>query len=402
MTHRGDRRGSAAMARRAVRPVVAVVTMLLVASSARALATEVEATPPFLSPQRFLVSAAPAGVAGKTASSGGLFLIDMARDGSLQAHSLWRAGSVDRVVASPDGRFLYVAGHPDGGNTGRITALRFENGHAAVLNRLSLDGPAAFGPEISPAGRALLVSNVAGKGGQFGLAVFALGENGQIVRQRQFVPYPSADVAGAEARTGTASFTPDGKAVFLATPGSDTLHAFRFDDRIDTSLKPWTEADLSFPKGSSPGHLVFAPDGRHAYALSVDTPTLFVLRSDGDRLALQQTLSLAEPGRDDGPVDAAPAITPDGRFLYLLATGNRIAVLRLDGDGRASLIGRFPAGARAPVAVAADMIGARLLVADSASGSVVELPVDRNTGAIEPARLPPFPIPAPIAISALR
>ncbi len=389
---RGVRSGVQAIARRAVRPGLVLAASLLAASTPRAFATEVEATPPFLAPQRFAVgSAAP----------GGLSVLDMARDGTLEAHSVLRDTAIDHVVPAPDGRFLYISEPAASGGIARIASLGLGSDAATILNHLPVRTSGSISLQMSPDGQALLVSNAAGERDQSGLALFALQADGRLGRRRQFVPYPDDKAAPAGGHAGEAIFAPDGKAVFVAMHGSDTLRAFRYD-HIAVSLTRQADADLIFPHGSSPRHLLFAPNGRHAYAVSATAPTLFVLDNAGGRLALAQTVSLAEPNRSDAILDVAPVITPDGRTLYLATTGARIAALHLDADGRASLIGRYPTGGGAPGALVSDMIGARLLVTDEASDRVDELPIDRNTGALEPARIAPLPLPRPIAISAIR
>ncbi|MEX2188993.1 MAG: beta-propeller fold lactonase family protein [Pirellulales bacterium] len=175
------------------------------------------------------------------------------------------------VVASGDGRFLYVAAS----QTGAIAVIeRSADGDLNVLQIVTGD---------------------------------AIG--GQTL----------ADVA-ALALSG------DGRSLYAALGESDALVVLDRDDA--TGLLAWREtlpaADVAAPF-DFPAALLVSPDGRQLYVAASNSATLLTFARDDvtGELALADSLALGGAGLAGA---SAIAISPDGRSLYVAASGDKALV----------------------------------------------------------------------------
>ena len=100
-----------------------------------------------------------------------------------------------------------------------------------------------------------------------------------------------------------------------------------------------------------------------------------------------------------GPKSGAEiAIHPGGRFLYASNRGHdSIAVFRLGGDGKLTLIGHVPTEGKTPRNFAIDPSGNFLLAANQNSGSIVVFRIDPGTGLLKPTG-ERASVPTPVSI----
>ncbi|MFF8595629.1 lactonase family protein [Streptomyces sp. NPDC015220] len=145
--------------------------------------------------------------------------------------------------------------------------------------------------------------------------------------------------------------------------------------------------EIALRPGSGPRHLVFHPNGHHAYVVNELTPTVTVCRWDPATGSLRPLAEI--PVLPDTPAgDAYPSgvvVAPDGRFLWTATRGEDVlSVFAVETDGeRLELVGTVPCGGHWPRALA--LSGGFLYVANERSGDVTWFTVDPGTGLPERA-----------------
>jgi 6-phosphogluconolactonase len=192
-------------------------------------------------------------------------------------------------------------------------------------------------------------------------------------RERQAGPHAHCIVAA-----------PDDAYAFSADLGSDRIFGYRVDYE-HSGLIP--HHDLVLPAGSGPRHLVFAPDGRHAYVVGELDATVTAL----DYEAASGTLSSIGtypllPADHQGPnLSADIKVHPTGRFLYASNRGHdSIAMFAVRDDGRLDPLGHRSSEGATPRNFAISPDGRFLLVGNQDSDSIVTMPIDAATGTLGP------------------
>ncbi|MBX3028868.1 MAG: lactonase family protein [Chloroflexi bacterium] len=192
--------------------------------------------------------------------------------------------------------------------------------------------------------------------------------------------------------------TADDRFAFSADLGTDTIIGYRLDLDAGT-LAP--HSSLSLPPGSGPRHLVFAPDGRHAWVVCELASTIASLAYD----AGTGTLSLIEsypmlPADFTGDSHCADIqVHPSGRFVYGSNRGHdSITMFAVDeATGRLRLLGHRPTEGRTPRNFTITPDGRSLLVANQDSDTVVVMPIDPETGLLGPTQAVD-PVPTPVCL----
>jgi 6-phosphogluconolactonase (cycloisomerase 2 family) len=203
------------------------------------------------------------------------------------------------VVATPDGRFLYVA-DTDAGNVLVYRVLK--SGTLAALEKVKADGD-PFGLAMAPDGRTLYAASQ----GTDKVTIFSVGEDGRLVRRN------SVKSGGTNPRSVAVS--PDGRFVYVtngtrdpAVPGTLATFAAADDD-----LKQLASIVI----GRFGAGITISADGRLLYAESQATNQVRGYRRGADGLLTEL------PGSPfDSPDDPEGiAITPDARHVFVAATG---------------------------------------------------------------------------------
>ena len=178
--------------------------------------------------------------------------------------------------------------------------------------------------------------------------------------------------------------SPDDVYAFSADLGADRIFGYRIDYE-QCRLIP--HHDLVLPAGSGPRHLVFAPDGRHAYVVGELDATVTALEYEaaGGTLSSIGTYPLL-PGSHQGVnLSADIKVHPTGRFLYASNRGHdSIAMFAVRPDGRLESLGHRSSEGSTPRNFAISPDGRFLLVGNQDSDSIVTMPIDAATGTLGP------------------
>jgi 6-phosphogluconolactonase (cycloisomerase 2 family) len=293
------------------------------------------------------------------------------------------------LAVHPDGRTLYAANERE---RGAVTAVRLAD--RRVLGARATGGAHTCHVSVHPSGRWLLSADF----GSGSVAVHpiaasgALGERTDHVTHRR--PSPRKGQQGPHAHQFVTA--PDGGHVIAVDFGTDTLYSYRLDEKAGTLTEV---AQAHTRAGAGPRHLVFHPGGRYAYLANEADDTLAVCAYDASsgRLAIGRPQSTG--AKADVNYPAQPALTPDGRFVFLANRGDdSLARYAVERDGaRLRLLGTVPAEGDFPRQIALSPDGGLLFAANQRSGTVSVFRVD-GRGEL---RLSGEPFASPVAVCAL-
>lgn len=236
-----------------------------------------------------------------------MFTLDRRTGALRQGKSIAAGVGPAGVIASPDGRFLYVA-DPDGeqmlvysvGKSGELTALETVP---------TAGGP--FGLAMAPDGRSLYASVHESDQAPDQVAVFPVGLDGRLGRQISITA-----IGGRNPRSIAVS--PDGRFVYVTTGLRDpavpgTLAVFAVTPDGTLPMKLLTSIEI----GRFGAGITISPDGRFLYAESQATSQVRGYRRGADGLLTEVPGSpFASPDDPEGIV-----ITPDAQNIYVGATG---------------------------------------------------------------------------------
>ncbi|MGW0767663.1 lactonase family protein [Streptomyces sp. NPDC002676] len=171
---------------------------------------------------------------------------------------------------------------------------------------------------------------------------------------------------------------PSGRWAVSVDLGTDSVRVCTLDGG-----SPVLHREFALRPGSGPRHLVFHPDGAHAYVVNELTPTVTVCRWDAVGGSLKPLAEVPVlPGAPAG--DAYPSgivVSPDGRFVWTATRGEDVlsvfAVTGAQGDGL-RLTGTVPCGGHWPRALAG--YDGFLYAANERSGDVTWFAVDETSG----------------------
>lgn len=263
------------------------------------------------------------------------------------------------VAATPDGGIILTANENDGSAAGLTVLRRTAPGRYAPGMFRQTEGNGPCHVAIAPNGRFAVTSNYSGGSISifpFDVAQFSLGEPKVV----QFEGCGADSIRQAQPHAHFTTFTPDGSLMITDDLGTDRLHIFPIgrDGFPDTAAM----TDMYISPGGGPRHLVFAPNGHHAYLINEIDGMVTHLIYDGKTLAPRDRI-LADYQHGQGSGDIH--ISPDGRFIYVSnrLRGDGIAIFAVDeATGALSPVGFTPTG-RHPRNFMISPDGAWLLVA---------------------------------------
>lgn len=244
------------------------------------------------------------------------------------------------LTVSDDGRRVYAVNEMND-STASLTTLDFDpaRGSLKVIGRQPTHGTDPC--YVSTDGTWVLTANYSGGS----LSVFRLQADG--------IPLPPDTLFHGKA-TGPdpvrqilphvhcAMFTPDGRYIYATDFSADRLMRF---DVIDGGIRTSPDStSVRLAPDTGPRHLVFTPDGRHAYVIGELSGDITAFRYAGGRLTVLQTVT-ADSVHARGSADIH--VSPDGRFLYASNRGQHdgIAIFSIHPqDGTLTPAGYQPTG----------------------------------------------------------
>jgi 6-phosphogluconolactonase (cycloisomerase 2 family) len=257
----------------------------------------------------------------RNAGTGRLARIAVYREGVAGMEGI---AATARMVLSPDGRIVYAAGGA------AVTALRRD----VDTGELAFDGArqSGFGitqiaaAAISPDGSRFFVV------GSNALAMFAVGEDGELVHQTTWIDgQPLDTLAGAAA----VAVSPDGEHVYVAS-GIDRAISVLHPTGATLATAQTLRAE-AVPALGQLADVLVSPDGSHVYVAVADGNRVAVLRRDLEAGTLESLGAIEEqsPGRGLA-TPSRLALSQDGERLYVAsASASSVALLQRDIDSGA-------------------------------------------------------------------
>jgi 6-phosphogluconolactonase len=338
----------------------------------------------------------------------------------LRTGELTRVGCRDGVAnpsylaIEPRRRRLYAVSevkHHVGGMGGTIHAYAIgADGALAPLNQRATGGLDPCYVDLDATGTVVMAANYSSGS----LIAFRLDHEGAIGPESAFIQHEIQAVAAAggssrDAARGRNALRQEGPhahscvvdaanaRVYACDLGCDRIFAYRLD-HISGVLAADRSAHTATPLGSGPRHLVFHPDGRHAYAmleLSSQVGAFAVDARDGRLRSLQAVPLLPDDYASAVPpaargvssdIGADVQVHPSGRFVYASHRGHdSISAFAVDQrSGELKLVERAPTQGRTPRSFAIDPGGELLIAANQDSDSLVSFRIDQRSGRLSP------------------
>ena len=322
--------------------------------------------------------------------SEGLYRLKVNSDGTLTQLDFIKMKSPSWIVKSHDGRFAYTTNEE---NAGAVTALAIDHdGKVRVINAVDSHGQQPTHATISPEGKFLFVANYSVAKGGASVAVFPIHHDGSLGEQVQNFPFTHGSGAVKDRQDSghahSTTFTHDGKYLYAADLGGDKLHAYAYHAGQKEPLQADSTRDVSFPAGSGPRHMVFSPDGKHAYVTTEMAGEVVVFAVKDDRLEQQARVKLnTENSSAEYRSGGGIILSPNGKFVIAANRGsdNRLVVFRIEQDGMLGSPVRYKADGIEPRAFAFDASGKYLYVANVFTNNITMFHFDAESGALKAA-----------------
>lgn len=295
------------------------------------------------------------------------------------------------LLPDPSRNRLYAANENGPGQldpVGRVSAfIMAPSGKLSALESQGTLGDEPTHLSQSRDGRYLFVSNY-GSGPNPGgsLAVMPLARDGTLMPVTQIAIHKASEVHPQRQQSShvhSAVMSPNGTTLFVSDLGADKIFVYRYDpDNAERPLAPADPAYIALPEGSGPRHLVFSPDGLHAYATLELSAQVARFDHVDNSLVQRQLVTLATG--DETRLHSPGAIHPsaDGRFVYVSdrAETNRIVVFAVEEAGMLREIQQRDSEGREPREFAIDPSGQFMIIANQKSDELVVLARDPDSG----------------------
>jgi 6-phosphogluconolactonase len=292
------------------------------------------------------------------------------------------------LAISDDNRFLYAVDAENfGDKENDLTAAYAIEGNTGRLKRLNQKtnrGTASCYLDVDPTGKTVVVANYSSGS----VAALSINDDGSFGDANSFVQHTGSSLnpkRQQEPHAHSIEISPDGRFALAADLGVDRVFIYRLDATTAKLTSNDSQPFAKLPPGSGPRHLTFHPNGKRVYVINelTNTVTFFEYTADSGKLAERQTISTL-------PVDFAGTshcadlkITPDGRFLYGTNRGHdSIAIYRIGGDGRLSLVAIEPSLGKGPQNLLITPDGQWLLCANMPGNNLATFRINSETGAL--------------------
>jgi 6-phosphogluconolactonase len=293
------------------------------------------------------------------------------------------------LALAPNRRFLYAANETKnygGQKTGAVTAFSVDRatGKLSQLNELASRGEDPAFLSLDKTGKYLLVANYTGGT----IAVFPVLAGGKLGEASAFVQHAGSGPNQARQQGPHPHMivtSPDNRFALVPDLGLDEVLAYHFDATKGTLANP--SVTKSEP-GIGPRHIAISPDGRFIYLVSELEPkvTVFSYHASDAAMAQLQSVSFI-PANASQKAGAEVQVSASGKFLYASNRGeNLIAVFAIDpAKGTLTQVQTVALEGKTPRSFSLDPTGEWLWDANQDSDSIVLYRVDPNTGQLTPS-----------------
>ncbi|WP_216726441.1 lactonase family protein [Hymenobacter siberiensis] len=318
-----------------------------------------------------------------------LYRVDAATGAFTRVSAQHGGASPTYLTLSANHRFLYAVsetqtfrGAPGGGVSAFAVAPR--TGDLTLLNQQPSNGAAPCYISLDHTGHTALVANYV-SGNVSALPVAADGQLGAPTTDQHTGSGPHKNQTSPHAHCLLPD--PANTFAFAVNLGTDRVYGYRLDPARAQLTRAAEPAFVAKP-GAGPRHLVFHPDGKHAYLINELNSTVTALAYDAaaGRFRELQTLSALPAGYTGENSCADIHVSRNGLFLYASNRGhNSIAVFAIDtSNGTLVPIQDVDTQGKTPRNFTLDPSGRLLLVANQNSNNIFSYHVDPQSGLLTP------------------
>lgn len=289
------------------------------------------------------------------------------------------------VLADKTHRRLFAVSEigNDGAGHGSVLSFSYDQFSGALTPGERADS-AGGGPThiaLAPGGAAVFVANY-GSGTVAAVSVDASGrlatKAGSVASHEGSGPHRRQKGPHAHGVT----LDPSGQYLLSPDLGTDRVYVYKLGHGSE-ALTPANPPFVALPPGSGPRHIVFAPNGRHAFLMTEMGGTVFSYAWDARKGSLTELSHAALDAADftGAPSGSELAVSRDGRFLYAgNRAANRIQVYSVAPNGELRLLQAIDCGGLVPWSFALNGSGRWLVVANQGSNNLSAFAVDRANG----------------------
>ena len=301
------------------------------------------------------------------------------------------------VAASPNQRYLYAVNwqtaHSKAGDTVSSFTINRKTGALTPLNVADSGGGLPNEVAIDPTGKIAVVSNYGARGltvetNNSAFSALKIESDGKLGQPFFVEHYPGMGFKtsqdGPGAHTHGVIFSKDNKYVFVAELGIDRVYTYRIDAAKGT-VKPADPAYISFDGGSGPRREALSPDGKFLYLLRQNDAKVSVLSIDNGKLTEIQKIATVPADNTARDSTAEIRITKNGDFLYASNRGpDSMAAYKVNPDGTLTSLEFIPSLGKSPRNIEIDPSGKYFFASNQNSNNVVIFKIDPKTGHLSP------------------
>lgn len=261
-------------------------------------------------------------------------------------------------------------------------AIDPESGELRKLNTVGTQGKNPVHLSVDPGNSFLAVANYAT--GSF--AIFPIREDGSLGDLVHLESLPGEagphKVEQGSSHPHMIPFDPSGRFLVIPDKGLDSIFVYQ----VHNDNAKFSATQVSMVKtreGSGPRHIVFAPDGNHAYVVNEldSSVTGYAYDAEQGSLRAQEILSTLPSSFTGNSRAAAIVMAPSGKHLYVSNRGHdSVATFALDAGGAFSAKGHTSSRGRKPRFMNLTPDGSRLFVANEETDNIVVFDVDGHSG----------------------
>ncbi len=282
-------------------------------------------------------------LASTTEPQGGIYQYELNEFNQPVQIGFYRLPGTNWLIFSRDRTRAYAtcAVDNDGGTGVAAFKVSQKSGKLTELNRVAANGRASCHLCLDPTEKRLFSANYSSGS----ISEFAVADDGSIKELTRVTSHCGVGVnlpRQDSAHTHFTAISPDGKYLIVNDLGLDAIFAYPLngEDPIISRITP---------AGTGPRHLVFTPDGSHAYLLTELFGQLIYLDYEDGLFTVRKRYSALAP--DYSGINTASALrySPDGRFIVASNRGEDTLVSwEIQKDGDLKFVGRYPSGGHYP------------------------------------------------------
>ena len=325
-------------------------------------------------------------------------------DGGLTPLQIVPASNPSFVALDPNQTHLYSVNEDDPGRVSAY-AINSANGGLTFLNSALANGQFTTHINVHPSGQYFYAANY----GTGNFPVFRILANGSIgPRTDTFQSVGNGTGPNPARQEGPHAHQiltdVGGGHVFGVDLGADKVNALNLD-LLTGLFSPNTVPFVPVASGSGPRHMVFHPDGKHAYVLDELASSITVFDYDPVRGAFiwKQTLSTLPDNFTGTNTTAEIRVHPTGQFVYNTNRGhNSVTMYSVDtATGELDVIGWESTRGEWPRGMNIDPSGTFLYAANQNTDTIAVFRIQPSNGKLKFSTIVNTPTPVDVEFGAL-